>query len=68
MKMLASMIGSEPSGELMATAGKAAPSITVSGLALAGVSLQDWVFMLTAIYTALQIFLTIRKAIRDRKR
>lgn len=34
---------------------KAAPPFTVAGLALCGVPLQDWVFILTLIYLALQI-------------
>lgn len=32
---------------------KAAPPVTVVGLSLAGVSLQDWVLIITLIYTVL---------------
>jgi TRAP-type uncharacterized transport system fused permease subunit len=34
---------------------KVSPPVSVSAMALAGVSLQDWVLILTAIYTVLQI-------------
>lgn len=39
----------------IAEAVKAAPPFTVAGLALCGVPLQDWVFILTLVYLALQI-------------
>jgi hypothetical protein len=38
-----------------AIAGKLSPSIGVAGVTLAGVQLQDWVLMLTIIYTILMI-------------
>lgn len=34
---------------------KAAPSITVTGITLAGFGLQDWVFILTIVYTLMTI-------------
>lgn len=34
---------------------KASPPMTVTALALGGVTLQDWVFILTIIYTLLQL-------------
>jgi len=39
---------------------KATPAITVSGLTLFGVSLNEWVLILTAIYTVLQLFFLVR--------
>ncbi len=38
-----------------AIAGKLSPSIGVAGVTLAGVHLQDWVLILTIIYTVLMI-------------
>jgi hypothetical protein len=38
-----------------AIAGKLSPSIGVAGVTLAGVELQDWVLILTIIYTTLLI-------------
>jgi hypothetical protein len=34
---------------------KASPPVAVVGLALGGITLQDWVFILTLIYLVLQI-------------
>lgn len=48
-------------------AAKASPPVTITGLAIAGTSLQDWVLILTAIYTLLQIYLLIRKHIKERR-
>ncbi len=50
-------------GDLVAAAGKSAPPIAVSGLTVAGVSLQDWVLILTAIYTVIQIALLTPKVV-----
>lgn len=38
-----------------AAAAKLSPSISVAGITLAGVHLQDWVLILTIIYTVLMI-------------
>jgi len=38
-----------------AIAGKLSPSIGVAGVTLAGFELQDWVLILTIIYTVLMI-------------
>lgn len=43
--------GNEVAGEIT----KAAPPVSVSGMALAGVPLSEWVIILTLIYTALQL-------------
>ena len=53
-------------GEIAAAAGKASPSLMVSGLVVAGVSLQDWVLIATLIFTVLQIALLVRKFFKDR--
>lgn len=42
---------------------KAAPPVTVVGLSLAGVSLQDWVLIITLIYTVLSLIFLIRDKI-----
>jgi len=47
---------------------KAAPPITVGGLTLWGVGLADWVLMLTAIYTVLQIGFLLRDKLGQRHR
>ena len=39
---------------------KAAPPLTVGGLTMWGVSLSEWVLILTAIYTVLQIYFLLR--------
>lgn len=43
--------GNEIAGEIT----KAAPPVSVAGLGLAGVSLNEWVLIATLIYTILQI-------------
>lgn len=39
---------------------KAIPSVTVGGLTFLGVGLSEWVLILTAAYTLLQIFFLLR--------
>lgn len=48
------------SNELAAEAVKASPPLTVAGLTVYGVGLQDWILILTALYTIIQIFILIR--------
>jgi len=50
--------------EIFAAAGKISPPLTVSGLAFAGVSLQDWVFIATLVYTIVQTLLLVPKAMK----
>jgi hypothetical protein len=53
--------------ELAAEAVKATPPLTVAGLAFAGVSLQDWVLLLTVVYLILQIaFLVYDKLLKNK--
>lgn len=47
---------------------KAAPPITVGGLTMWGVSLSEWVLILTAIYTALQIYFLLRDKLGQKHR
>ena len=46
--------------EIATEAARAAPAVTVTGLSLFGVSLSEWVFLLTIVYTLLQMFFLIR--------
>ena len=47
---------------------KAAPPITVGGLTMWGVSLSEWVLILTAIYTVLQIYFLLRDKLGQKHR
>ena len=47
---------------------KAAPPITVGGLTMWGVSLSEWVLILTAIYTVLQIYFLLRGKLGQKHR
>ena len=47
---------------------KAAPPLTVGGLTLWGVSLSEWVLILTAIYTLLQIYFLLRDKLGQKHR
>lgn len=57
---------SQGAGEYAGALGKAAPPIAVSTAAIAGLGLQDWVFIATLAYTLLQIALLIRKFFREK--
>lgn len=50
--------------ELGVEALKAAPPVSISGMAVAGVSVADWLLIATLIYTALQIGLVIMKYLK----
>lgn len=54
--------------EYTAAAGKASPPIVVSGAAVAGISLQEWVLTATLVYTVLQIGLLIYNFMKKRAR
>ena len=47
---------------------KAAPPLTVGGLTMGGVSLSEWVLILTAIYTVLQIYFLLRDKLGQKHR
>lgn len=53
--------------DMAVEAAKAAPPVTVVGMTLGGVSLQEWVLILTAVYTVLQIGFLIRDKVLRRK-
>ncbi len=40
---------------------KTSPPVVVSGLTLAGVQLQDWLIMVTILYTLIQIIIALPK-------
>lgn len=46
---------------------RAAPSVTVATVTVFGFQLSDWVLLLTAIYTLLQIALIVRRLIVARR-
>lgn len=46
--------------EVTLEAARAAPPLSVVGLSLMGVSLQDWVLIITLIYTVLSLIFLIR--------
>lgn len=52
-------------GEAFAALGKSAPPVTISALSVAGVGLQDWVFILTAGYIVLQGAYLLWKWVRE---
>ena len=46
---------------------KAAPPLTVTGMTAAGFPISDWVLLLTAIYTLLQILIVVRRLVVSRR-
>lgn len=53
--------------EVIGEALKSAPPVSVAGATVVGVSLDEWVLVLTALYTALQIAYFIRKRYKEYK-
>ena len=53
--------------EQVADIAKVAPPITVSGMTLAGYPLSDWVLVLTALYTVVQLVAVVTRIARSRK-
>lgn len=49
--------------QTMLALGKASPPVAVSAATVAGLALQDWVLILTAIYTLLQLLLLSPKVV-----
>jgi hypothetical protein len=47
--------------------GKAAPAVTVSSLVFFGISLSDWVIILTAIYVVTQFAIFLERWIYEKK-
>lgn len=48
-------------------AAKSAPPVAVTGAMIAGMSISDWVAVLTGLYVLLQIVVLIRKEARERR-
>lgn len=46
---------------------KVAPPVTITSMTLAGYQMSDWVLLLTALYTLLQILLLIRRLLVSRR-
>ena len=55
------------SGEYISAAGRASPPLAVSGVMVAGFSLQDWVLIATLTYTVLQTALLIYNFFKRRR-
>ncbi len=53
--------------EVLAEAVKSVPPVSVAGATVLGVSMQEWVLILTALYTALQIAYFVRKSYKEYK-
>ena len=53
--------------EQLADLAKAAPPITITSMTVLGFPMSDWVLLLTAVYTLLQIFLVVRRLIVSRR-
>ena len=57
----------EHSGEVAMAAAKLTPPITVTGMTLAGYTLQDWVLLATLAYTVLQICITVYRLYKEHR-
>lgn len=55
------------SGEYIVAATKVSPPVAVTGITLAGIGLQDWVMIVTLIYTVLQIGFLLYGKIKAKK-
>lgn len=53
--------------EVIAEALKTAPPVSVAGATVAGASLDEWVLILTAVYTVLQLAYFLRKRYKEYK-
>ena len=53
--------------EQLADIAKVTPPITVTGMTLAGYPLSQWVLLLTAIYTVIQIYSAVRRLYQSHK-
>lgn len=46
---------------------KAAPPITITGMTIVGIQVQDWLLILTLVYTILQILIIVRRFMLNRR-
>lgn len=53
--------------EQLSDLAKAAPPLTITGMTVAGFPISDWVLLLTAIYTLLQIGIVVRRLLLSRQ-
>lgn len=53
--------------EQITDAVKAAPPITITGMTIVGIQVQDWLLILTLIYTILQILIIVRRFMLNRR-
>ena len=56
-----------PPTEQIADAVKAAPPITITGMTIVGIQVQDWLLILTLVYTVLQILIIARRFLIQRR-
>lgn len=47
--------------DVLIEASKGSPPVSVAAMSLAGIPLSDWVLLLTALYTLIQIYFTLKK-------
>ena len=52
--------------ETAAEVAKASPAVAYGGMHIWGYPIADWVSVLIAIYTAVQIYVLLRSKLRDR--
>lgn len=57
-------IADGPGSDAMIAAGKSTLPVAVTALSIGGVGLEDWVFILTAVYLVLQIGYLVWKWMR----
>lgn len=57
---------SENSGDYVVNVGKVLPPLAVTSASATGLSLQDWVYIVTIVYTVLQIASLIWKWFKNR--
>jgi hypothetical protein len=53
--------------DIAVEAAKSAPPVAVTGALIAGMSISDWVAILTGLYVLLQIGVLLRKELRERR-
>lgn len=53
--------------EQITDAVKAAPPITITGMTIVGIQVQDWLLILTLVYTILQILIIVRRFMLNRR-
>ena len=52
--------------EQITDAVKAAPPVTITGMTIVGIQVQDWLLILTLVYTVLQILIIARRFLMQR--